>query len=122
MSRRISLGKIEFASLVRGETVHQGGVEIDLYDISFSNMFAAISNAIESGARPLNAFVLQEDLEEIRRWIHGINSGEPKPAGDFLLTFASAVCRADATNYPLLRPAILALKSKFPDYRFEGEL
>ncbi len=62
------------------------------------------------------------DNEEIRRWIHGINQHEPTRPGDFLLAFAAAVCRADNTNYPVLRPCIVALMRKFPNYRFTGDL
>jgi hypothetical protein len=65
---------------------------------------------------------LHHDDEEVRRWIHGINQGEPEPPGDFLFDFAKTVCRADHESYPLLRPAILALKTIFPKYRFTGAL
>ena len=124
MSRQVTLGGIEFAKLVRGEMVHQAGVQVALVNIDFPSMFAAVSEALYDGARPLTAFELREDLEEIRRWVHGINNapecGELEDG--FLAAFAATVCRADATNYPLLRPAILALKAKFPDYQFKGEL
>jgi hypothetical protein len=65
---------------------------------------------------------LREDEEEVRRWIIGINQAQPTQPGGFLEAFAAAVCRADPTNYPVLRPAVLALKAKFPKYRFTGEL
>jgi hypothetical protein len=45
-----------------------------------------------------------------------------KPAGDFLKTVANAALHADAYNYPLLRPSLIALKAKYPKYRFEGKL
>jgi hypothetical protein len=66
--------------------------------------------------------ILKHDDEEVRRWIHGINQGDPAPSGDFLYQFARAVCRADCDNYSILRPALLALKVKFPKYRFSGAL
>jgi hypothetical protein len=65
---------------------------------------------------------LHHDDEDIRRWIHGINQCEPEPPGGFLFDFAKTVCRADHENYPLLRPAIVALKAKYPKYRFTGVL
>jgi hypothetical protein len=71
------------------------------------------------GRGPVN---LHEDDEDIRRWIHGINQGDPVPAGSFLHNFAAVVCQADFENYPLLRPSIIALKAKFPKYCYEGVL
>jgi hypothetical protein len=65
---------------------------------------------------------LNEDAEELRRWIHGINQHDPTRPGDFLLAFAAAVCRADASNYPILRSAVIELQAKFPKYRFAGVL
>lgn len=65
---------------------------------------------------------LRDDEEELRRWIHGINQHEPNRPGDFLLAFAAAVCRADPSNYPILRSAVIELQAKFPKYRFAGEL
>lgn len=67
-------------------------------------------------------FFLRDDKEELRRWIHGINQHEPTRPGEFLTKFASAVCMADAANYPILRPAVIELQAKFPKYRFAGEL
>jgi hypothetical protein len=37
-------------------------------------------------------------------------------AGDFLRSLAEAGLRADAENYPLLRPALLVLKNRYPQY------
>jgi hypothetical protein len=65
---------------------------------------------------------LRDDEEELRRWIHGINQHDPTRPGDFLLAFAAAVCRADASNYPILRSAVIELQAKFPKYRFAGVL
>jgi hypothetical protein len=44
------------------------------------------------------------------------------PAGSFIKAFAAAVCQADDQNYALLRPSLLALKAKYPQYRFTGAL
>lgn len=129
-NQRISLNEADFQKLVRGEIVTQGDQQIALQSISHAQMFNALVDALHESLRlvvfdgnvPLAAFTLEEDNEEIRRWIHGINQHEPTRPGDFLLTFAAAVCRADACNYPLLRLALLALKAKFPQYRFSGVL
>jgi hypothetical protein len=67
-------------------------------------------------------FILEQDDEDIRRWIHGINQGDPEHPGSFLRNFAATVCQADSENYPLLRPSIIALKAKFPKYCYEGVL
>ena len=59
---------------------------------------------------------LQED-NELAPWVYGILHHEPTKPGDFLLELASAVARADFENYPILRPALLHLKTKYPKYR-----
>lgn len=37
-------------------------------------------------------------------------------AGGFLTSIGEAAQRADAENYPLIRPLLLILKEKYPDY------
>lgn len=37
-------------------------------------------------------------------------------AGDFLKSIAWAGLRADGDNYPVLRPALLYMKAKYPEY------
>ena len=37
-------------------------------------------------------------------------------AGDFLKALADAGLRADGENYPAIRPALLAMKEKYPKY------
>lgn len=84
--------------------------------------FIAILN---ESAAPLDVsapMVAQQDEEEIQRWIYGVENGAPMPAGDFLRTIVAAALRADYENYPLMRPLIVALKQKFPKYKFEGTL
>jgi hypothetical protein len=54
---------------------------------------------------------------ELLEWVFGVLNGVPTPAGDFLRSIAEAARRADEENYPLLRPALLELKKKFPKYR-----
>jgi hypothetical protein len=129
--QRISLNEADFQKLVRGEIVSQGDLQVALQNIGHQQICDAVCDAIAEAPmvlerllsqRALHFSRLDEDTEEIRRWIHGVNQHEPSRPGDFLLAFAAAVCRADAGNYPLLRPAIVALMVKFPQYRFKGDL
>jgi hypothetical protein len=130
MSQVVELNLGDFQKLVRGEIVTQGSLQVALQSIDHAQMFNALVDAltetlqlsVSDGQVPLAAFTFREDEEEVRRWIHGINQGEPTHPGSFLEDFAKTVCRADPTNYPLLRPAVLALKAKFPKYRFSGVL
>jgi hypothetical protein len=131
MTQRITLDESEFKRLVRGEIVTQNGLQVSLQSISHAQMFNAmvastqelrLAMRLAGNTMPIAAFTLREDEEEIRRWVHGINQSEPCHPGDFLYQFARAVCRADCSNYPVLRPALLALKAKFPKYRFSGAL
>jgi hypothetical protein len=119
--QRISLNESDFKKLVRGEIVTQGDLQAALQDVGHKQMLDAVAYAVGL-PNLLPARSLSQDDEEIRRWIHGINQHEPTRPGDFLLAFAAAVCRADDSNYSLMRPAIIMLMSKFPKYRFSGEL
>lgn len=49
-------------------------------------------------------------------WVLGISNGKPTRSGDFLRALADAALRADALNYAILRPALLELKEKYPQY------
>lgn len=128
--KRITLNKEDLAKLFRGEVVTQGDLQVALQDIGHAQMFNCLFDSLQEplhlsvrdGHVPFAAYTLREDEEEVRRWIHGLNQHEPTRPGDFLLTFAAAVCRADYSNYPLMRPTVLALKAKFPKYRFSGVL
>jgi hypothetical protein len=130
MTQRITLNEYDFKKLVRGEVVTQGDLQVALQGIGHAQMFNALVDAltetlrlsVSDGQVPIAAFTFREDEEEVRRWIYGINQAEPVHAGGFLHSFAQTLCRADETNYPLLRPALLALKAKFPKYRFSGVL
>ncbi|SRR6266571_31601 len=131
MTQRITLNQLDFQKLVRGEIVTQGDLQVALHGLSHAQMFNALvastqelrlAMRLAGNTMPVASFTLREDDEEIRRWISGINQAEPSHPGGFLEAFAATVCRADPTNYPLLRPAVLALKTKFPKYRFTGAL
>ena len=78
--------------------------------------------------------VVSEDTASPRVVVHLVNMTQPatatlddpelfawlvaahEHAGDFLRTLAEAGLRADAENYPLLRPVLLAMKAKYPKY------
>ena len=55
---------------------------------------------------------LQEDAELIE-WVLNM---ERRGAGGFLITLGEAALRADHENYPLMRPLLLRLKKKYPQY------
>lgn len=54
---------------------------------------------------------------ELRNWLINI---ENMRAGDFLRTLALAAQMADYANYAILRPALLELKDKYPEYNIGG--
>lgn len=120
--QRISLNETDFKKLVRGEIVQQHDLQCALQDIGIGQMILALNDAIVCGEAALGAISLDQDDEEIRRWIHGINQHEPVAPGGFLEAFAATVCRADDSVYTIMRPTIIALKARFPKYRFAGVL
>jgi hypothetical protein len=95
-------------------------------DRPIDSMYDAMKRLNNDRVTPADAkipfCVLRDDEEDLRRWIHGINQHEPTRPGEFLSRFASAVCMADASNYPILRSAVIELQAKFPKYRFAGAL
>ncbi len=56
--------------------------------------------------------ILEKDFELIP-WVYGVLE---QGAGGFLTSMAEAATRADQDNYPILRPVLLQLKAKYPDY------
>ena len=108
MSQRLTLDESDFKKLCRGEVVTQGALQCALQGTGPAQMFNALVDALHDtasslvcdGQGPIAAFILEEDEEEIRRWIHGINQDVHE---GFLHAFARAVCRAGETDYPLLR-------------------
>lgn len=55
--------------------------------------------------------VWQED-RELSDWLFNAVAG----GGGFVSAIAEAAMRADGLNYPILRPALLQLKDKYPKY------
>jgi len=119
MTQRIELNKDDFAALVRGEVVTQRDLQVAIQDLNHEQMFNALADAIAGSPVLLDPYTFREDEEEVRRWIYGVSHSA---RGTFLEAFCSVARRADATNYVLLRPIILTLKAKNPQYRFEGAL
>ena len=60
--------------------------------------------------------VAQEDVE-LFPWLIAVSHH----AGDFLKNLGEAGLRADRLNYPILRPVLLAMKTKYPSYGDEEE-
>lgn len=54
-------------------------------------------------------------------WLLGIVHHQPYKPGDFLISLADAALRADHENYPILRPALVHLKEKYPQYSLRSE-
>lgn len=61
------------------------------------------------------SMIAQED-SELRDWLWGITNRKPSAPGDFLKSLADAALRADWENYPLMRPMLLQIKAKYPEY------
>jgi hypothetical protein len=61
---------------------------------------------------------------QLAPWIMGLIEDRPIRPGSFLKSLAECACRADPENYKLLRPALLKLRAKYPQYHFapEGDL
>jgi hypothetical protein len=60
--------------------------------------------------------VQDKDLHE---WLMGIVHGHPSQSGGFLRSLADASLRADDANYLILRPALLKIQAKYPNYKFD---
>lgn len=114
---RLTLSEADVQTLMRNGVVTQPpGVTVALANRGIE--FSAVCSAMAEAIGPMR---LEADTEEVRRWVHGVNQERPGDPG-FLQAFAAAVCRADGTQYPLLRPTLMVLKEKFPQYKFEGAL
>ena len=53
---------------------------------------------------------------ELLPWLMGIMNGRPTRAGDFLRSLAGAALRADFQNYREIRPALLNIRDRYPQY------
>jgi hypothetical protein len=49
-------------------------------------------------------------------WLFGIVHEQPFKAGNFLCSLVATAFVADWSNYEILRPALLAIRTKYPDY------
>lgn len=56
--------------------------------------------------------IAQIDDEDLFQWLLNAHAH----AGDFLKALAEAGLRADMYNYPVLRPVLLEMKLKYPQY------
>jgi hypothetical protein len=66
--------------------------------------------------------VLQQDSESLRNWAFGaIHPAFGADKNSFVHAFAEAVCRADSENYLVLRPALIELARKYPQYERFGK-
>jgi hypothetical protein len=55
---------------------------------------------------------------ELASWLLGIIYEQPTKAGSFLRSLATAAFAADWENYQILRPALLTIRTKYPDYHW----
>ena len=55
---------------------------------------------------------------ELSPWLFGITAHKPHRPGGFLESLAEVAFMADWENYAILRPALLAFKAKYPQYRW----
>jgi hypothetical protein len=56
--------------------------------------------------------IAQEDDPEILEWLANAH----RRGGGFIHSLAHAALQADSENYPILRPALLVLREKYPAY------
>ena len=49
-------------------------------------------------------------------WLFGIVNEQPTKAGSFLRNLAATAFAADWSNYEILRPTLLTIRTKYPDY------
>lgn len=63
--------------------------------------------------------IAQQD-PELLPWLLGIVNSKPEPAGGFLQALAGAALRADHQNYADMRPGLLSIRDRFPEYHDEA--
>jgi hypothetical protein len=54
---------------------------------------------------------------DLAEWLLGVHLKQPRWAGRFLTSVASAARHADAIEYAIIRPLLLELKQRHPQYR-----
>jgi len=64
--------------------------------------------------------IAQSDTELFDWLINASGHGTRPAAGDFLKNLAESALHADHTNYPVLRPVLLVMATKYPEYRGEA--
>lgn len=127
MSHRVYLSGSELFTLMRGELVRVNGmivggsgVDISLQNAGFPLLFAGVVEYLSTPE--CAAFSVRGEVEEVRRWVVGVNQRVPSSPPPFLAAFITALYSAGPDVYYLLRPTLFALKEKFPQYKFEGAL
>jgi len=55
---------------------------------------------------------------DLSPWLWGLVHHRPVKPGGFLEQLASTVFNADMHNYELLRPALIAIRNKYPKYHW----
>lgn len=85
----------------------------------YSELKRLNADRVRAERGPMRPLLAEQDDEDIQRWIYAVANDAPQPAGDFLKKVVAAALHADPDNYPLLRPAIIVLKRKFPNYRMD---
>jgi hypothetical protein len=56
--------------------------------------------------------IAQDDDLQVFEWLVNAAAG----GGGFVSSFAIAALRADDENYPIIRPALIVLRKKYPVY------
>jgi hypothetical protein len=56
--------------------------------------------------------IAQDDDLQVFEWLVNAAAG----GGGFVSSFAVAALRADHENYPIIRPALIKLREKYPAY------
>jgi len=82
---------------------------------SASDLAKEIADDIEAFLEAPAIAFLQEDALDVQNWVYGAMNPR-SGAGDFVRRIAEACARADWENYPILRPALLAIAKKYPSY------
>jgi len=70
------------------------------------------ADRVKSERMPLGPCVAQNDDRELLEWL----SKAKEEGGDFVRNIAEAALRADWENYPLLRPLLMVMRTKYPAY------